>query len=101
MQEEVRQEKVALNTKIESTNENLAKLQDEYTNTLDTKALIEQDKLALYEEKSILEKQAAAITAEQVLHVLTLQDSITELEKASREHKLQVAQQTAQVVPLK
>lgn len=100
MQEVVRKEKLALKTNMECANEHLAKLQDEHTNVLNTKAAIEQDKLALCKDKSILEQQVAAITAEQLVHVLTLQDNISELEQASHEHKLHSAEENAQVLSL-
>lgn len=97
MQDATKQENMDLNTRMKSKTVMLDQLQDEHTIVLAAKVNSEKRASTLVEEKIALEQQIAAITAEQLQHVVDLEGKVSTLEKAMNQQCVDSAEANLKV----
>lgn len=97
VQDATKQENMDLNTRMKSKTVMLDQLQDEHTIVLAAKVNSEKHASTLVEEKIALEQQVAAITAEQLQHVVDLEGKVATLEKAMNQQCVDSAEANLKV----
>lgn len=97
MQNTVCDEKRALQKSVDRAWSELTDLKNQHGKLWENLKESKAQKMVMHEEKIILEQQMSAITAEQLQHVISLEEKVSRLESVNHQEKLDNSGQRSKV----